>query len=203
MNVPQVQADELKWKVKQIMEKPKLPKSNITKLERLATIILQRNDIIILPADKGNVTVVMDKTEYTRKLKDFIRNDSYSKVKKYPTMKTERKLSQILIKNKDHLLPKTYRQLSCYSKLPCIYGLLKIHKDGIPLKPIVTCQGSVCHPLNHFFVDMVDSLIEKLLSYLQNCPLHGNNQKCSHPILLDGEFVHQGTHGGGIISSQG
>ena len=98
----------------------------------------------------------MDKSDYTRKLEDHISSSSDSKVKKDPTIKTERKLSQILIKNKDHFAPKTYRQLSQrYTKLPHKYGLSKIHKDGIPLRPIFSCQGSVYHPLSRFLLDIM------------------------------------------------
>ena len=124
----QAQADKLRWKVRQTLERAKPPKSNITKLERLVTGSLQRNEnIFILPADKGNATVVMDKSDYTRKLEDLISNGSYSKVKKDPTMKTECKL--LLIKNKDHFAPKTYRQLlQCYTKLTHIYSLPKKKK---------------------------------------------------------------------------
>ena len=43
----------------------------------------------------------MDKVEYSKKLADLIGNGGYCKVKKVPTLKTERKLSQILGKNKD------------------------------------------------------------------------------------------------------
>ena len=116
-------ADELRWKVRQALEKSKPPKPNISKTERQALKSLQDDDsIIILPADKGNATVVMDRLEYSNKLADLIGNGGYSKVKKDPTLKTERKLSQILGKNKD-LIPQTkYRQLiQHYSKLPHIW----------------------------------------------------------------------------------
>ena len=91
---------------------------------------------------------------------DLIGNGGYCKVKKDPTPKTERKLIQILVKNKD-LIPQTkYRQLiKHYSKLPQIYGLPKIHKDGIPLKPIVSNRGSACHPLSCFLVEIISPLI--------------------------------------------
>ena len=77
--------------------------------------------------------------EYSNKLVDLIGNGGYCKVKKDSTLKTERKLSQILGKNKD-LIPQTkYRQLiQHYSKLPHIYGLPKIHKDGIPLRSMIS-----------------------------------------------------------------
>ena len=199
LNVSQAQADELRWKVRQTLERAKLPRSNITKLERLANGSLQRNEnIIILPADKGNSTAVMDKMDYTKKLEDLISNGSYSKEKKDPTTKMECKLSQILIKNKDHFAPKMYRQLlQHYTKLPHIYGLPKIRKDGIPLRPIVSCQGSVCHPLSCFLVDIIEPLVRKSPSCPKLIPLCGNNQRYSHPIQPDGElgrgeFVHQG-----------
>ena len=83
--------------------------------------------------------MVMDRMEYSNKVADLIGNGGYFKVKKDQTQKMERKLSQILGKNKD-LIPQTkYRQLiQHYSKLPHIYGLPKIHKNGIPLRPIAS-----------------------------------------------------------------
>lgn len=60
-------------------------------------------------------------------------------VKKDPRMKTERKLSQIVIRNKDHIAPKTYRQLSQhYTKRPNIYDLPKDSKSIL-----VFCSGQM------------------------------------------------------------
>ena len=101
LKLPKARADELRWKVRQVLEKSKPPKTNISKTERQALKSLQDDDsIIILPADKGNATLVMDRVEYSNKLADLVDNGGYSKVKKDPTLKTERKLSQILGKNK-------------------------------------------------------------------------------------------------------
>ena len=89
------------------------------------------------------------------------------KVKKDPTLKTKRKLSQILGKNKD-LIPQTkYRQLIQH-KLPRIYDNPKIHKDGIPLRLIVSNRGSACHPLSCFLVEIISPLNVKSSSYVEN-----------------------------------
>ena len=111
----------------------------------------------------------MDRLEYSIKLADLIGNGGYSKVKKDPTLKTERKLSQISGKNKG-LTPQTkYRQLiQHYSKLSHIYGLLKIHKNGISLRPIVSNRGSACHPLSRFLVEIINPLTGKSSSYVKN-----------------------------------
>ena len=90
--------------MRQTLKKSKPLKPNISKSERQAIKSLQDdNNIIILPEDKGNATVVLDRVEYSNKLADLIGNGGYCKVKKDPTLKTERKLSQILGKNKDFI----------------------------------------------------------------------------------------------------
>ena len=105
LKVPKTKADELRWKVRQAIEKLKPSKPNISKAERQAIKSLQGdNSIIILPADKGNATVVMDRVEYSNKLADLMGNGGHCKAKKDPPVKTERKLSHILGKNKD-LIP--------------------------------------------------------------------------------------------------
>ena len=54
----------------------------------------------------------MDSVEYSNKLADLIGNDSYCKEKKDLNLKTERKLSQILSKNKDLIPQIKYRRLT-------------------------------------------------------------------------------------------
>ena len=56
--------------------------------------------------------------------------------------------------------------------------------DGIPLRPIVSNQGSACHPLSHFLVEIISSLTGKSSSYVKNsahfverisdAPIHSN-----------------------------
>ena len=169
------------------LEKSKPPKPNISETERQALKSPQDDDsIIILPADKGNATVVMDRVEYSDKLADWIDNSGYRKVKKDPALKTERKLSQILGKNKD-LTPQTiHRQLiQHYSKLPHIYGHPKLHKNGIPLRPIVSNRGSACHPLSRFLVEIINPLTGKSSSYVKNSAHFVERIRFNQMVSLD------------------
>ena len=54
-----------------------------------------------------------------------------------------------------------------YSKLPYTYGFPKIHKDGIPLKSIVSNKGSACQLLSRFQVEIVTPLTVKSSSYVE------------------------------------
>ena len=59
----------LREEVKRCLDRAKPPKSNLSGRERDALRSLQRDDsIVVLPADKGNATVVMDRTSYNSKM---------------------------------------------------------------------------------------------------------------------------------------
>ncbi len=82
-----------------------------------------------------------------------------------------------IIKNKDNSAPKTYRQLSQrYTKLPHIYGLPKIHKDGIPLKPIGSNRSSTYCPLSGFLIKIISQEL---------CPFRGKNQQGPYSFQPD------------------
>lgn len=90
--------------------------------------------------------MVMDKLEYSEKLFILIGGGSYSKIKKRSNSKTQENLQQVLSKKKDDFTVNEYRELLHHcSKLLDMYNLHKIHKDDIPFRLIVSCQGQVCH----------------------------------------------------------
>ena len=86
--------------MRQVLEKLKSLKPNISKEERLAIKSLQNDENIILLADKGNATVVIDKVEYSNKLADLIGNGGYCKVKKDPTLRQKESCRRSLVRTK-------------------------------------------------------------------------------------------------------
>ena len=92
---------------------------------------------MILPADKGNVTVVLDKIQYEEKMRTLLGNPVYRKINKNPTGYIERKTSKELreLKRKQELDEAIFAKTRpSASRMPMIYGLPKTHK---PLRPIV------------------------------------------------------------------
>ena len=72
----------------------------MTKDERQALKRLKTDEnIVILPADKGRVTVVMDKTDYYDKM-DTLVNDkqTYEELKRDPTPTLQRKLNYLTLR---------------------------------------------------------------------------------------------------------
>ena len=71
------------------------------------------DDVIILPADKGNATVVMSKEEYDRKIMALLDTPTYRRLPRDPTASQESKISWTLLKlKKEKKLP-----LRVYDKL--------------------------------------------------------------------------------------
>ena len=67
--------------------------------------------------------------------------------------------SVYLVQDKEQLTDTQYRKLSHHhSKLPHMYGLPKTHKTNAPLRPIVSCRGSACHPLSQFLAKSINPL---------------------------------------------
>ena len=85
---------------------------------------------MILRADKGNATVVMDSEEYNQKLETMLSDKkTYELLKQDPAKSCETKLKNLLSSMKDHLDEKTYRKLATTDgNTPRLYGVPKIHK---------------------------------------------------------------------------
>ncbi|XP_060518420.1 uncharacterized protein LOC132697146 [Cylas formicarius] len=138
-------AEEVRQDVACILRKAKTPASNITKEEERALICLRKNkEIMILPADKWNATVVMNTEDYKRKVQQILEDDCYKKVSRDPTTylkkTTKAKIKEVI---QDEQLQKKLIPREKSSRCPKHYGLPKIHKNDVPLRPILTYQPIV------------------------------------------------------------
>lgn len=79
-------AQLLRLRVSSILCAARPPNPNLSHGLQTALGKLQRDkDVIIVPADKGNSTVIMDRSDYTKKMEELLKNDTYDKLKKDPT----------------------------------------------------------------------------------------------------------------------
>ena len=107
------------------------------------------NNRLILTANKGVALVVIDKQDYMKKAEDLLQESSYKKITDDPTAKPKKsKLISILknIKAEGGFKDDLYRRLyPTGAGSPKFYGLPKIHKPGIPLRPIISGIGTVTY----------------------------------------------------------
>ena len=87
-SLPECEAEEIRCESSRILRKAKTPKCNIKHSEKLAIKELNDNkNILILPADKGNATVVIETDDYKWKILDLLDLDTYRKLPKDLTSK--------------------------------------------------------------------------------------------------------------------
>ena len=158
------EAEDLRGRVCSALKRArKPPRSNISRSQREALRNLKKDEtIMILPADKGNATVVMKKSEYTEKMSNMLQEPVYKKLRRDPTKGTEEKVTVALRSLlKEHRIGKRrFDQLKpSWSYPPRLYGLPKIHKPDIPLRPIVSSIGSPTYKLAKFLSSIIGPLV--------------------------------------------
>ena len=84
--MPTEEADTIHADLSSVICRTQAQKPNCTRNQIAALKSLQQNDnIIILPADKGRATVILNKEDYIRKCNEHLENGPYIKIKKDPT----------------------------------------------------------------------------------------------------------------------
>ena len=79
-----------------IIRTSKPPRQNVTKQELLALSSLRKNEqLIVLPADKGNATVVMDNTDYRNKIPGLLEDGTYRNIR-YPTARIKKTIADLI-----------------------------------------------------------------------------------------------------------
>ena len=131
--------------------KYKPPKSNLTPDEWNAIKSLRADEsLIIIPADKGNKTVILNKKDYLDKLWNRIQH--HTQLDHDPTSKLERNLNSIIDTisksspppqqkpsppDPELILPRSslHKYKAKFSQPPWLHGLMK-QKDDNPLREI-------------------------------------------------------------------
>ena len=145
----QGEAEELRGEVKTIIKKAHNSPPNITKEERKAITELKKDPTrMILTADKGVSLVVMDTEEYNKKAEELLQQPTYKPIPTDPTSIYKNKFINMLksIKAEGGISEAIYKRLyPTGAGSPTFYGLPKIHKEGMPLRPIVSSIGAVIY----------------------------------------------------------
>jgi hypothetical protein len=127
---------------------------------------------MILPADKGRVTVLLDKEEYISKCHDLLGdNRTYKKLKSDPTEKYKRELISTLRKLKEscNIPYDIYKRMyPTNDQPPRFYGLPKVHKTGTPLRPIVSSIGTITYGCAQYISTILSPLVGKLPYHVKN-----------------------------------
>ena len=113
------EGDTIRAKVSLTLQNSKPPKDNLSKDERKALKELQSDTpIVILPADKGRSTVILNREDYLEKSMNHINNGPYQLLKKDPTTKIKTKtLKQLKVLKDNEFIDSKYYYLNLLTHL--------------------------------------------------------------------------------------
>lgn len=131
-----------------------------------------KDNILILKADKGNTTVIMNKSDYLETSNNMLNDEfTYKKLNKDPTITIQNKNNKLI----DSLIKEGYIVNEQGKKLktnnatpPKIYFQPKIHKNNKSLRPIVSFVGSPLYGLTDFLANILNGLFVRDEIYVRN-----------------------------------
>nr|VZI40223.1 unnamed protein product [Spirometra erinaceieuropaei] len=128
------------------------PRETLTKVERHALRELKADkNIVIVPADKGRSTVVLDRTDYLQKAKNLLEDRQFyvpCETNPIKTLTREINATLLALENSGAITATDRRMARAQeTALARFYGLPKVHKEGAPLRPIVSLKGTPTYGL--------------------------------------------------------
>ena len=120
------------------------------------------NNIFIMKPDKGNGVVIIDRSDYYKKMDDILSDtNKFRKLDVDPITHSIRQENQVKnflreLKKNGTISEIIYDNLFPSGSRPGIlYGLPKVHKLGVPLRPILSSIGTHSYGLAKFLVPLL------------------------------------------------
>ncbi|MCP3664598.1 MAG: hypothetical protein GY696_19260 [Gammaproteobacteria bacterium] len=156
--------------------KPSAGSSNMTTEDAQALRLLKKRanrDIVIKPADKGAGVAVLKRTTYESKCEEILDDRNvYSLLQSDPSAVYEDQISSFLQASQANgLIPeKTCSSLMTTGARPArFYGIPKVHKAGIPLRPIAGANGTATERISWYLHQILQPLVPRnVTAYIQD-----------------------------------
>ena len=99
--------------------------------------IKKNKNIIVLGADKSKSTVIFKKAEYIEKMEIELEKPNYLELEENPIDNVVKKLKKLVTElRRDKKLGEEFKKISkIQNRTPQMYGIVKVHKEGHPLRP--------------------------------------------------------------------
>jgi hypothetical protein len=154
-----------------ILKWNKRKQDNITKDQRQALKELKNMEtIIIVPADKGGKTVIMNRKDYIQKIEDKLNDTNTYEVVKNPTKNVKKKISKLTNKlfQSNRINNTTKYELTSIDDLPTVRGQPKIHKQNSPMRIITCARNTITSPISKFAFSFIKQLRNTISNTISN-----------------------------------
>lgn len=140
-----------------IEDKPKYTHSRDMMLLKSIRDKVTESNVVICKSDKGHTVTLLDRTEYDSKMDSYVKDNNLVQTKdSFILNKNVAKVKKCI--SECPLLLKNTPNVS-NPQIPKLYGLPKLHKEGNPMRPVVSCvsapSSEVCKKLISTLPDLI------------------------------------------------
>jgi len=119
---------------------------------------LKENNAIIQKADKGNSIVVIYTDEYTQKVQEFISQDNFTTANEDITKALQKEVRDTVNECKSVIRKQDKWKFMNLNPIgPTLRGLIKVHKVGAPIRPVVNWKNAPAYNLAQMLVKVLPS----------------------------------------------
>ncbi|XP_063975376.1 uncharacterized protein LOC135161598 isoform X2 [Diachasmimorpha longicaudata] len=160
--------------ISNFMRQDRLPRypELMEKIRSAKTFKKSHPEIVFLKADKGNVTVAVNRQQYIAKMSDLLSDSStYTVIKNDPTPTIQRKVNRLVLNwyNNGFITEADKCRLwSRYAKIALSYGQPKIHKKDVPYRMIVSFMGTPTYSLAKYVQKILTDCMKEEVKLTRN-----------------------------------
>lgn len=147
-------------------------------------------------SDKGSVTILSRLGDYQEKMQILLSSSDYQRIDQDMTGKCQRKNNLLVaqLRRAGHItVPEKIRLTTYTATAPRIFGQYKYHKDGNPVRPIVSTINSPAYELSRFLATILKEAFSRpkfnirnsaeFLGKLKHTPISNDNILVSFDVV--------------------
>ena len=166
--------DEIRHTTKNTIKQIKKQHEHTTIEHKIAKQLKEKaetHNITYLKADKGNTTVIMNKEDLHKKITNFINENNIKELQSDPTT-TYQNITKQTINNSIHMIQNTEKRFlkQIHPTAPNLNAQPKIHKDNIPIRPIINYIKAPAYKLTKH----IDKTIRQILNIKNDSHIRNN-----------------------------
>ncbi|UYV67752.1 hypothetical protein LAZ67_5001897 [Cordylochernes scorpioides] len=163
-NLNHMETLRIRHAVTQVLRRPYHPVSYARDHRSLIQKLRKTSSLVITKADKGNQTVLMDRADYEGKMMNILAETStftiISTSAKDALVKGYKSSLRNLMKAKQITKAQLTQFTDSLTRDAYIYGAPKIHKPGVPLRPIIAYHLSPAHTLAKYLAQLLSPIMK-------------------------------------------
>ena len=144
-------------------------------------------NILLLEVDKSKNLIFINKHDYITKLNNiFGDTEKFEKLQCNPLNKDLDEFKKLIRNLKPYFTEQTYDKIWPNESLKKGYGICKLHKDGAPLRPIVSSVNSITSGAEDFINNLIKPLLKECI-YSVDSNINFKNSLLKNRIKFDAE----------------